>query len=998
MFDLDWAMLAAAQSSTYAGGAGPLFNSEDPTISRMYAFPPFVRAYWRAVQNAVNGPFDPANCNPVIDAKSQSLFANGIKWCDGQPLTEPSAVKTWFSQRRAALRAQLATVTSPFAINSFVAFNNIGQVSGTAPIAVQTFSFNGAQWPVTWTSVSNWTAKIVLQPGTNQWSLVGLDPSGHMVPGVSTNLSAVYPGVIASPVGQVVINEIMYNPALAGAQYVELYNSSSTLGFDLSGWQFKGLNYTFPQGSMIGPNGFLVLATNRAAFAAAYGATNLVFDTFSGVLQPDGERLTLIRPATGSAPEQVVAKVRYGNGLPWPAPANGTGSSLQLIDPNQDNWRVGNWTTGGSNFISAPQWQHVTLTGIATQPTLLICMHGTAGDVYVDDLNLVAGAVPEAGANLLENGDFESALSGPWTVSPNMSNSGISTAGSYSGNGSLHVVATSPGDTISQAIWESTGPIVTNGTYTLSYWYLPSTNGTQLLIRLAGSSPGSGQIYSLQGIQPPIVSSQATPGAPNSVLASLPQFPPLWLNELQADDLTGITNRAGQHVPWLELFNPSANTISLSGLYLSTNYANLTAWAFPSGASINPGQFKIIFADAQPALSAATELHTSFTLSSGSGALALSRIYNGQPQVLDYIDYTNISPDHSYGSLPDGQSFDRQEFALATPGDLNNAALPLSFIPYTTAGSVYSQNFDALPNPGSASVNAANPVTINGINYALANPFGFSDPIVSSGAGGLGIAQLNGWYGLGSLGSKFGAQSGDQTTGGQISFGLPNSTNRALGLLATSSTGPTAFGAKFVNQSGQSLNTISVRLTGQLWRQSNLAKTLQCFYFIDPAGTADFSGNQTASLPALDVSFPVNAAAVGGIAVDGTANVNQTNLSIINQQIADWPAGAALWLVWQMVDATGKAQGLAIDDLSFSASTQAGSPALPLTFQTTESNLVLSWIGTSGQTYQIEYKDDLATNTWTALGGLQVGNGGVLSFTADFSQSPRRFYRLKILP
>ena len=46
----------------------------------------------------------------MIDAKSQSLFANGIKWCDGQPLTEPSAVKTWFSQRRAALQAQLATL------------------------------------------------------------------------------------------------------------------------------------------------------------------------------------------------------------------------------------------------------------------------------------------------------------------------------------------------------------------------------------------------------------------------------------------------------------------------------------------------------------------------------------------------------------------------------------------------------------------------------------------------------------------------------------------------------------------------------------------------------------------------------------------------------------------------------------------------------------------------------------------------------------------------
>src|SRR6516225_10365665 len=116
MFDLDWAMLAAPiYSSRYLASAGPLFNAEDPTISRMYGFPPFARAYWRAVQNAVNGPLNPANCYPVIEAKSRSLFANGIQWCDGQRLTGPAAVETWFSQRRAALQAQLSTVAAPFA-------------------------------------------------------------------------------------------------------------------------------------------------------------------------------------------------------------------------------------------------------------------------------------------------------------------------------------------------------------------------------------------------------------------------------------------------------------------------------------------------------------------------------------------------------------------------------------------------------------------------------------------------------------------------------------------------------------------------------------------------------------------------------------------------------------------------------------------------------------------------------------------------------------------
>src|SRR5262249_12958668 len=163
-------------------------------------------------------------------------------------------------------------------------------------------------------------------------------------------------------------------------------------------------------------------------------------------------------------------------------------------------------------------------------------------------------------------------------------------------------------------------------------------------------------------------SSIFTPGTVNSVRATLPPFPTLWINELQADNLTGITNRAGQHAPWLELYNPSTNVVSLTGLYLANDYNNLTAWSFPVGARINPAEFKVIFADGQPNLSTSTELHTSFALPSGSGSLALSRLYNGLPQVLDYVDYTNLTPNHSYGSLPDGQSFDRQEFYYASPG------------------------------------------------------------------------------------------------------------------------------------------------------------------------------------------------------------------------------------------------------------------------------------------------------------------------------------------
>ena len=64
--------------------------------------------------------------------------------------------------------------------------------------------------------------------------------------------------------------------------------------------------------------------------------------------------------------------------------------------------------------------------------------------------------------------------------------------------------------------------------------------------------------------------------------------------------------------------------------------------------------------------------------------------------------------------------------------------------------------------------------------------------------------------------AKFGATYGDQTTGGILSFGLPSSGNRAVGLLATSSTGPTAFGVKFVNVTAQTLTRMTVGFRGAM--------------------------------------------------------------------------------------------------------------------------------------------------------------------------------------
>ena len=164
----------------------------------------------------------------------------------------------------------------------------------------------------------------------------------------------------------------------------------------------------------------------------------------------------------------------------------------------------------------------------------------------------------------------------------------------------------------------------------------------------------------------------ATPGRSNSVSGTLPPFPPLWLNEAQAENTRGLTTQAGQRGPWIELFNSGTNALELAGFYLSDNFAGLTRWAFPAGSTVGPGQFVIVWADGEPGLSTASEWHTDFRLSPTNGAIFLARLLAGQPQLLDYLNYTDLKPDFSYGSFPDGQVTDREVFSFVTAGRSNS--------------------------------------------------------------------------------------------------------------------------------------------------------------------------------------------------------------------------------------------------------------------------------------------------------------------------------------
>ena len=96
-----------------------------------------------------------------------------------------SSVLSYIRTRATHVLAQLPTAT-PFAITvnggkDFTVTNGFANLSGTAPIAVNQIEVNGTAYPVTWTSVTNWTITIPLNAGATALAALGLDQQGGVV-------------------------------------------------------------------------------------------------------------------------------------------------------------------------------------------------------------------------------------------------------------------------------------------------------------------------------------------------------------------------------------------------------------------------------------------------------------------------------------------------------------------------------------------------------------------------------------------------------------------------------------------------------------------------------------------------------------------------------------------------------------------------------------------------------------------------------------------------
>ena len=146
----------------------------------------------------------------------------------------------------------------------------------------------------------------------------------------------------------------------------------------------------------------------------------------------------------------------------------------------------------------------------------------------------------------------------------------------------------------------------------------------------------------------------------------------LRINEVMADNETQTpADVGGGHTDMLEIYNSGENALVLGATNVNQSLAltdtstlplDPAPWTFPSGTTIQPGKYLIVFCDGDAAAQGTCELHTSFSIASdGTEPITLWGPVVGPPvdgkpvrQILDQVWLPPLSADVSFGRFPDG--------------------------------------------------------------------------------------------------------------------------------------------------------------------------------------------------------------------------------------------------------------------------------------------------------------------------------------------------------
>lgn len=158
------------------------------------------------------------------------------------------------------------------------------------------------------------------------------------------------------------------------------------------------------------------------------------------------------------------------------------------------------------------------------------------------------------------------------------------------------------------------------------------------------------------------------------------------INEIVASNDNGLQDEHGDYDDWLELYNPGASEMDLSGWSLTDAYEEYmaggkTGFTFGSGTTVPPGGYLIVWADGE---AAEGDLHTNFRLKSEGEMLTL---LDPQNDVHQNVTWGALSSSVSYAAVPDG-SINFQVDQTPTPSRTNGVLSGEDINPESAPGSM----------------------------------------------------------------------------------------------------------------------------------------------------------------------------------------------------------------------------------------------------------------------------------------------------------------------
>jgi len=223
----------------------------------------------------------------------------------------------------------------------------------------------------------------------------------------------------------------------------------------------------------------------------------------------------------------------------------------------------------------------------------------------------------------------------------------------------------------------------------------------------------------------------------------------------------------------------------------------------------------------------------------------------------------------------------RQSLAALAVAALSLVAAPSrGDVVYSTIGSTYSQSFNTLATTGTANT--------------------WTDD-----------STITGWF---STATTYRASIGSENNGALYSYGSASSTDRALGSVASGSSGTIRYGVRLTNNTGKTLQKVTVTFDGEQWRRESNATQQKLDFAYIAAESPTLSAGTYTDFDSLDFTGP-QAASGTATALDGNLSANR--VAAISATITvNWNPGQEIFLRWTDLNDSGNDHGLSIDNVS----------------------------------------------------------------------------------